>query len=247
MRKFLTILYALLAAACAGYYLLIGYSARFGLSMSTVWLGLTAAFAIAAALNAWRKTPKWVNIAIRELFAVGLTALIVLEGLVFTGMHARPAENIEYLIILGARVEQDGPSPALQRRLNAALEYLADHPEVKIVASGGQGADEPTSEAECIRDALVQAGIAPERILIEDQSTTTAENLRNSLNLIGDSEAPVAIVTNNFHVWRAVHLAEKAGFRNVSGLAAKYTGHTLFHYMTREAICIVAEFALGNL
>ena len=185
--------------------------------------------------------------AIRELFAVGLAALIVLEGLVFTGMHARPAENIEHLIILGARVEQDGPSPALQRRLNAALEYLADHPEVKIVASGGQGADEPTSEAECIRDALVQAGIAPERILIEDQSTTTAENLRNSLNLIGDSEAPVAIVTNNFHVWRAVHLAEKAGFRNVSGLAAKYTGHTLFHYMTREAICIVAEFALGNL
>ena len=222
MRKFLTILYALLAAACAGYYFLIGYTARFGLSMSTVWLALAAVFAIAA-------------------------ALIVLEGLVFTGMHARPAENIEHLIILGARVEQDGPSPALQRRLNAALEYLADHPEVKIVASGGQGADEPTSEAECIRDALVQAGIAPERILIEDQSTTTAENLRNSLNLIGDSEAPVAIVTNNFHVWRAVHLAEKAGFRNVSGLAAKYTGHTLFHYMTREAICIVAEFALGNL
>lgn len=72
MRKFLTILYALLAAACAGYYFLIGYTARFGLSMSTVWLGLAAVFAIAAALNAWRKTPKWVNIAIRELFAVGL-------------------------------------------------------------------------------------------------------------------------------------------------------------------------------
>lgn len=125
MRKFLTILYALLAAACTVYYFLIGYTARFGLSMSTVWLALAAVFAIAAALNAWRKTPKWVNIAIRELFAVGLAALIVLEGLVFTGMHARPAENIEYLIILGARVEQDGPSPALQRRLNAALEYLA--------------------------------------------------------------------------------------------------------------------------
>lgn len=247
MRKTLTFLYALLAIACAGYYALIGVSARFGLSMSGMWLALSAMFALAAVLNGWKRTPKWLRIAMREAFAIGLIALLVLEGLVLSGMRARPAGDVDYLIVLGARVEGDGPSPALRRRLNAALEYLAEHPEARIVASGGQGADEPVSEAECIRNELVKAGIEAERILIEDRSTTTAENLRYSLEIIGDSEASVAIVTNNYHVWRAVHLAKRAGFKNVSGLAAQYTGHTLFHYMTREAVCIVAEFAMGNL
>ena len=247
MRKTLTILYALLAVACAGYYILIGVSARFGLSMSAIWLALSAVFALAAALNAWRKTPRWLRIAMREVFAIGLAALIALEGMVFSGMRAQPEGNVDYLIVLGAREERDGPSPALRRRLNAALEYLNGRPETKVVASGGQGADEPVSEAECIRSELVAAGIEESRIIIEDQSTTTAENLRYSLEKIGDPNASVAICTNNFHVWRAVHLAKKAGFANVSGLAAKYTGHTLFHYMTSEAVCIVVEFALGNL
>ena len=159
MRKTLTILYALLAVACAGYYILIGVSARFGLSMSAIWLALSAVFALAAALNAWRKTPRWLRIAMREVFAIGLAALIALEGMVFSGMRAQPEGHVDYLIVLGARVERDGPSPALRRRLNAALEYLNGRPETKVVASGGQGADEPVSEAECIRSELVAAGI----------------------------------------------------------------------------------------
>ncbi len=247
MRKFLTVLYALLAVACGGYFILIGHAARFGLSMSGIWIALAIAFAAAAILNAREKTRKGVRIAIHSVFAIALAALIFLEGMVACEMHAYPKQDVDYLIILGARVEQDGPSPALQRRLNAALEYLNEHPNTIAIASGGQGADEPMSEAECIRNALVEAGIDESRILSENQSTTTEENLRYSMNLIGNPDASVAIDTNNYHVWRAVHLAEKLGYTNVCGLAAKYTGHTLFHYMTREAICIAAEFVRGRL
>ena len=151
------------------------------------------------------------------------------------------------LIVLGARVEQDGPSRALQHRIDAAAEYMMGNKDTIAIASGGKGADEPVSEAACIRDGLIAAGIAPERILLEDQSSTTAENMRFSEMLIPDEDAAVGIVTNNFHVHRALGLARKAGIRNPHGIAAEYTGFTLFHYMVREALGLVADAALSSL
>ena len=247
MRKLLTAFYAALSAACAGYYVLIGVSARFGLSMSTFWLLLAAVFALAAFLNGRKKTSNRFRKILFSAFLVFLCGFIALSGLVVSEMHAYPEEDVEYLIILGARVEKDGPSPALRRRLNAALEYLADHPDTIVIASGGQGADEEMSEAECIQNELIKAGIPENRILLEDQSTTTEENLRFSMQLMESKDASVAVLTNNYHVWRAVHLAKAIGYTNVAGLAAAYTGHTLFHYIVRETVCIAAEFLRGHL
>lgn len=247
MRKPLTFLYALLSVACAGYYGLIGISARFGLSMSAFWLLAAAAFAVAALLNGSKKASNKFRKILLSAFSVLLCVFLALSGLVVSEMRACPQGDVDYLILLGARVEKDGPSPALRRRLNAALEYLSEHPNAVVIASGGQGADEPMSEAECIRNELIQAGIPEAQILLEDQSTTTEENLRFSMRLMKSPNASAAIITNNYHVWRAVHLAEAMGYTNVCGLAAKYTGHTLFHYITREAVCIVVEFLRGNL
>lgn len=247
MRKILKYVYWSAGILCLGYYFLLGHSSRFGLDMSWIWLVGGAIFGLAGAACLLKGIPGWIRVAWRVLVCAGLILVLTLEGFVIRGMTQTPPKGLDYLIVLGARVEADGPSPALRRRINATLDYLSENPETWIIASGGQGADEPTTEAECIRNELVAAGIPADRILMENQSTTTAENLQFSKALIAPSDASVGLVTNNFHIFRATRLAAKAGIQDVHGLAAEYTGFTLPHYMIREAACTIADFFLGNL
>lgn len=246
MRRFLKFLYLSAGIACTAYYFLMGFTSRFGQSMSWMWPVLGGAFIISGVLCT-RPLPHGLRWFWRIGILTGLVWLMLLLGLVVSGMTQTAPVNMDYIIVLGARVEQDGPSPALTRRLNAAMDYLEDSPDTIIIASGGQGSDEPMSEAQCIRDELVKRGISPDRILMEDKSTDTAENITHSMALMEDTSASVGVLTNNFHVWRAQKLARSAGLENAVGIAAKYTGYTLFHYMVREVICITVEFLRGNL
>ena len=245
MRKFLKLLYIIAGSVCIGYYFILGHASRFGLSMSWMWLVLGGAFVVSGILCT-RPIPHWFRWFWRIGILTGLVWLTLLLGLVVSGMTQTAPANMDYLIILGARVEQNGPSPALTRRLNAAMDYLEDSPDTVIIASGGQGSDEPMSEAACIRDELVKRGVSPDRILLEDKSTDTAENIAYSMALMDDTGASTGIITNNFHVWRAQKLARSAGLPNAYGISARYTGYTLFHYMVREVICITVEFLRGN-
>ena len=247
MRKVLRVVYFAAGTACIVYFFVLWRASRFGLSMSWMWPGAGAALWIAGGLCGLRSLPGWLRIAWRACLAAGLVLLMVLEGCVISGMRAQAPADLDYLIVLGARVEEDGPSPALNRRLNAVMACLDEHPRATIIASGGQGPDEPMSEAECIRRELERRGVDPSRILVEDRSTTTAENLRFSMALMDSPDARVGIVTNNYHVWRALRLARHVGLSDAHGIAAKYTGHTLFHFMVREAVCTVVERLRGNL
>jgi uncharacterized SAM-binding protein YcdF (DUF218 family) len=193
------------------------------------------------------RIPRWLHIAWRACLCLGLAAVMALECLVISGLHATAPAGMDYLIVLGARVDPDGPSPALNRRLNAGMACLDDHPDALIIASGGQGRDEPMSEAQCIRDELVKRGVDPARIRMEDQSRDTLENLANCRAMIADDGAAVGIVTNNFHIWRSLRMARRAGLTNAHGIAAEYTGPTLLHFMVRETISIVVHFLRGNL
>ena len=246
MKQVLKKIYWLAGAVCIGYYFVLGFSARFGLSQSWIWL-LGGTVLMLAGCACLIRLPGWLRAVWRTLLCAGLALMVVLLGMVVSDMNRTPPEGLDYLIVLGARVEQDGPSRALQHRIDAAAEYMAENPDAIAIASGGKGADESVSEAACIRDGLIAAGIAPERILLEEQSSTTAENMQFSEALISDETAAVGIVTNNYHVHRAIGLARKAGIRNPHGVAAEYTGFTLFHYMVREALGLVADTVLGNL
>ena len=238
--------YGIAGVACIAYYFILGFSSRFGLSMSLLWPVLGVAF-MAAGLLGRLRLPRWLRFGWRALLGTGLALILAIEIPVISGMHAQAPERLDVLIVLGARVEDDGPSPALRRRLNAVMEVLKTHPDVTIIASGGQGADEPMSEAQCIREELVKRGVDEGRILLEDRSTTTAENMAFSARLLDDPAASVGIVTNNYHVWRAVQTARKAGIVNACGISAEYTGWTLAHYMVREALCAVVDKLRGNL
>lgn len=240
----LKLVYGALGVLCIVYYLIIGAWSRFGLSLSILWPILGGLLLVSAALVG--RVPTGLSYVWRGVLILWLVGTLILEGFVISGMNARTPQNLDYIIVLGAKVDGDQPSPALRRRLNAAIEYLNENPDTKVVVSGGKGDDEHLSEAACMQRELIAAGIAPERIFMEDQSTSTAENMAFSKKWI-DPDDSVGLVTNNFHVFRSVKIAEKAGYTNVSGLAAEYTGPTLPHYMVREAICLIVEFVRGTI
>jgi len=248
MRRILKWFYWIAGAACIGYYFLIGHASRFGLDMSWIWPVGGAVLMLAGLTCLTGRIPRWIRYAWRGALCAGIALVLALECCVVSGMTRTPPACLDYLIILGARVESDSrPSPALQRRLNAALDYLEENPETVVVVSGGKGSDEPISEAQCMFNSLTAAGIAPERIILEDQSRKTSENFEFSRALMESPErVSVGYVTNNYHVFRAGKLAQKAGFPEIHGYAAEYTGHTLFHYMIREAACTIADGILGN-
>jgi len=242
----LAIAYLACGAACVAYYFVIGLWSRFGLSIQWIWLAAGGAL-IAAALLTRAPLPRWLRWAWRGMLGAGLVLVIGLESLVISGMGATAPPGMDYLVVLGARVYADGPSPALIRRVNAVMDCLDQHPDAIIIASGGQGRLEPISEAQCIRDELVRRGVDPARIVLEDRSTDTRENIAYSRQIIGRDDAAIGIVTNNYHVWRSMRLARRAGLVNAHGIAAEYTGPTLLHFMIREAVSITVHFLMGHL
>ena len=247
MNRALKGFYILLGLAGIAYYFVLWRVSRFGLSLSAMWPALGVLSLLCARLCGDSRVPGWVHVAWRSFVCVVVAVALILEGLVVSGMAASAPQKLDYLIVLGARVDPDGPSPALTRRIDAATACIEAHPGMAVIATGGQGRDEPTSEARCIRDELVKRGIDPARILMEERSTSTVENLKNAMALMDDPSAAVGILTNNFHVFRATAIAKKLGLANSCGVAAEYTGLTRFHYMIREAVCIVVERLRGNL
>ena len=128
------------------------------------------------------------------------------------------------------------------------LAYLEENPDTVCIASGGQGEDEPMSEAECIRDHLVAGGIDADRILLEDRSTSTEENLRYSLPMLRSPETDVesvGIVTNDFHVFRALCLARKNGGFTFYGVPARSTVFGFIHYAMREFFTLSVSLVRG--
>ena len=113
-------------------------------------------------------------------------------------------ENLDYLIVLGAHVDGTRLTLALLERTRRALEYLKANPGTKAVLSGGKGKGEKISEARAMYDYLTANGIEGSRLILEDRSVNTKENLSFSLEKIGDLSASVGVVTNNFHVFRGV-------------------------------------------
>ena len=167
-----------------------------------------------------RKMPLWLKIVL-GIFLTGAVIFALLLGQVLGGARDELRGEPNAMIILGCQVKPWGPSILLQDRLDEALEYLADHPDMLVVVSGGQGSDEPTSEAQAMADYLEEHGFAPENILLEDRSHNTMQNFAYSKEV----------------------LAGRAGFVEVSTLAAP-SSHlpSRLHMYVREPLALVKSF-----
>ena len=181
------------------------------------------------------------------LVAVGVGIFVLAQCCILSQFGARGEKNLDYIIVLGAQMREDGPSIVLRHRLDKAYEYLMENENTICVVSGGKGANEPCTEAEGMKKYLVEKGISPERILMEDRSTDTSENIAFSAGFIGSTDVSVGIVTNNFHVFRGVQLARHAGFTRVCGIAAPSDIKFLPNNMLREVFGLLKDLVMGNL
>jgi len=185
------------------------------------------------------------------LVLLGTLVFGALLGLVLGGAHDSIDGSPRVMIILGCQLHDWGPSVMLQDRLDKALEYLASHPDMTVVVSGGQGENEPAAEAQGMADYLADHGFARENIILETQSHNTHQNLVYSAKHLEeagiDVKDGVVIVSNGFHLTRAKMLAGRAGYENVSVLAApsSHTPTRLKMYV-REPLALVKSFVFDR-
>ncbi len=180
---------------------------------------------------------------------IGLIYFCAMEYLIVS--EARTDKNPErsYLIVLGAAVHGDRPSLSLYHRLASALDYLEQYPDSKAVLSGGQGKGENISEALCMHDWLVSNGIEEDRLILEDRSTSTMENLSFSWDILkaeGCAPDDIAILSSNYHLYRSKMMARSIGLEpaGVCGVPG-YPIYTLGMFI-REAFGLTHLWVFGN-
>lgn len=149
------------------------------------------------------------------------------------------ATNEKIIIILGCRVKGTKPTRALVSRCSAGYEHLIKNKDSIAILSGGQGADEEISEAQCMKSVLISMGIDESRLIIEDKSTSTRENLEFSKKIIQSLgyTGKIAIATNEYHLYRATLIARQCGL-NVSRLSGRSIRFLRIPAFTREVFGI---------
>lgn len=245
-KKIVCAAYLLLIIWCILYFFTLIFYAGIFLSWLWIWILIGVCAAIRFIMlkrdidnKSKFKIPIPIRIIYYSLYGISLAVFIYTEINVFAAMNAKPEDNLDYVIVLGAGVNGTTPSIPLVKRIERAKEYMYDNQDTLLIASGGQGFGESISEAECIKRELMGMGIFPDRIILEDRSTSTIENLKYSLEIIDDPDANVGIITNSFHEYRAGLIAEKAGFTNAHSVPAVTLFPVGIHYMLREFFGIV--------
>ena len=242
------ILLTILGTACVLYGIMV-LLIRSGTSFFAVWLALGAFFLVLGFLmrsGLVARIPKIVRTLFLIAICAGLLLLSVCEGFVLRGFGSRAPAGLDYLIVLGAQVREDGPSAVLKYRLDAAAQYLRENGSTTCIVTGGKGATEPFSEGEGMKQYLVGVGIPEDRIIVEDKALNTVQNIQYSKALMSSPDAPTAIVTNNFHVTRALALARGQGLTNVHAIAAPSDLLFLPNNMFREFFGLTKDFLMGN-
>lgn len=234
---------------CIGFLLLYLFGTP--ISVRILNVGNTAGLTIGAGFVLYgilrNKLPKSFRTVLRIGFLGGVL-LLAAEGLFMWKQAAVIPKNQDAtVIILGCGIKGDNPSLMLRQRIDAAEDYLKAHPELKAICTGGQGPGENLSEGDCIKRELVAAGISPDRLYVEDRSTSTSENLAYALEIIraeGLCEELI-IVSHEFHLYRACHMAARMGLKSES-VAANTPGWLFPTFFLRECFAILKEWVLPD-
>ncbi len=232
---------------CIGIGLFMGYGTRFFLIWSVIGGGLIALGWLLAHKEWIDRLPLWFRTTALVVAGIGLLVFLLIEGLILAQFRAKAPAGADYCLILGAQMKSHGPSDVLRRRLDKAIVYLEENPETKVIVSGGKGANEPVTEAQGMYEYLTQKGIAAERILLEEKSGNTWENLHYSSEFLDPVKDSVVLVTNNFHMFRATGIAKKMGYEKVNGLSADSYPYMVPNNLLREFLGVIKDSLVGNL
>jgi uncharacterized SAM-binding protein YcdF (DUF218 family) len=225
------------------------------LLVCAVFLGITTNFHLGLliqavlslgllALGLWYpRIPHWAKIA---LLVVGVIMAAFAAFLYFYGNHDTVRYDEDVMFVLGAGIRGERVTSLLARRLDQAVIFHQKNPDALIVVCGGQGPQEAIAESLAMERYLIAAGVSPDVIVQEDQSTTTFENLSFARSLVEDrlgSRFTGALVTNDFHVYRATRIARNAGIEaNHVGAYTKW--YTLPSNYLREMLAVLRLWVL---
>ncbi|MBR0352995.1 MAG: YdcF family protein [Oscillospiraceae bacterium] len=252
-RKIFNNIILVIGILCILYYLAMGFAVRFGQSLLWLWPLMGVLFTVHwAVVNRSIKTgkpvplPKWAITVCLILIVIALLLFAVVQGFIASAASGKPPADLDCIIVLGAKVNGTQPSGALSQRIHAAYGYLSENPDTVCIATGGQGEDEGISEAECIRRGLTALGIPDSRIILEEAATDTASNFTNSFSLLPDGASDIGVVTNDFHVLRALWTARELSDLNFYGISARSTPWGYVHYCLREFCALAVGVITGE-
>lgn len=202
-----------------------------------------------------------VLVVILCLVLLAAVAFGALQGYIALHSRDRLVGEPQVMVIFGCQMKENGPSLVLRDRLDTALAYLADHPDMAVVVSGGKGGNDHVSEAQGMYDYLTAHGVDGAHIYREDRSFNTWQNINNTFALMdevnaarglapGDAGAldpggEVLLVSSGFHLARIRMLWVRAGGQgdNISTLAAPVShGPSVVQMFFREPLALVKSF-----
>ena len=197
--------------------------------------------------------PVWMP-RLRQVFTVclvlGLLVFAVTEAVIIKASFGSPKEQVEYMVVLGAKVRVTGPSASLWDRIHGAYGYLQEHPQVIAIVSGGQGDDEPMTEAQSMYDELVALGIDPDRIWMEPNATSTWENINFALDLVeaktGTRPQKLGVVSSEYHLFRASLFAKACNVDFVGIPAHTSRFSQMVNHFLREVAGVWHYLILGG-
>lgn len=218
-------------------------------SFSHIWL-IPGIYLIYAGIFRLKKQKSFFSslpkaVKITEVILIFLFVIISIPCLYFIlTPDQNPQPNADYVFLLGGGIDKNGVLPTnVLYRCETAVNYLQNNPNTQVIVTGGTLKFLPFPEAPAIKAALEEKGISSDRIIIEAQALDTIQNFQYSLDLIITLEnitkeealnKSVVVVTNNFHLTRALRLAQRIGFTNIHGLAAKTAWYMVPHMYLRE-------------
>lgn len=221
-------------------------------SFTHVWLALGAyliflgIYRIKTGHSFWSIWKKWIKLTVVSLLS--LAGIVTIINLIFilNPEIVSVNETADHVILLGGGIDKDGnlPKPVMDR-VEKAAEYLKQHPESICIVTGGTLKWLPYPEAPELKNQLVNKGIAPERILVEDQAKDTIQNFQFSSKILAEYkglsirdvlDTPTAVVTSRYHLRRSERLARRMGFKNIKGIGSACPAIYVPHSYLRE-IC----------
>ena len=232
-----------------------------------------ALFVIGSSINAWNFLPAILGIVLillaffrkclqrflakNEKLRTGLiivstiwlVSFIAIEYTIVTNASSDFQQKTDFLIILGSGIRGEQVSLTLKERLDEGIRYLEGYPDVPVVVSGGRGFGESITEAEAMRRYLINSGIYDNRILKEEESTSTMENFLYTkallLNKTNKTKINLMIITNDFHMFRSTMLARRNGFE-AYGISCRTPYQVLLTTYTREYFALIKSYFLDK-
>ena len=180
---------------------------------------------------------------ISGVLAFGLAVILTFGSfLAIYGRNDNATYDEQTVIVLGCGIRGERVSVGLAKRLNKAYEYHLQNPDAMIIVSGGQGPQEDIPEALAMKRYLVDKGVPEEKIIMEDKSTSTITNFRNSYEIMekeGLPTASVVFVTNAYHVYRSAYYAKAEGFPEAAHLGTDIIWYTIPMNYMREMLAVM--------